>query len=316
MNKKISKIGRRGKFLLVFVVILVSVSLASASLLSYFGKITTTVDVQQSIQIDGMNWDEPLTEEIEAIGGCCYCFEHEVTNQGCEPMMLDWDIWGTPDLEGIDVLFTREPYLGDLVINVLDGFAEYDDFDVYVGSTLVYTYEAEGGDETWVEHTIDLLPFEIPMDGTHTITIECTADEPWEHFETYGQLAVDTIELYCELGELCDSVDIGKTTSEAPHNLIGWGPIEPANSGGAYGGIDDCRCTWITDDDPWASVDLTCEYFCVGCGADECVGIEFMDEPFEILPGETIEFCICYDFDMLIAPQVYTIHAKLIPAVI
>ncbi|HUU63928.1 MAG TPA: CFI-box-CTERM domain-containing protein [Dehalococcoidia bacterium] len=40
-----------------------------------------------------------------------------------------------------------------------------------------------------------------------------------------------------------DYVDIGDTTSEAGHNLQGWGPIEPATSGGGYGGIDDCRCT-------------------------------------------------------------------------
>ena len=40
-----------------------------------------------------------------------------------------------------------------------------------------------------------------------------------------------------------DSVDIGDTASEAGHNLQGWGPIEPATSGGGYGGIDDCRCT-------------------------------------------------------------------------
>jgi hypothetical protein len=40
-----------------------------------------------------------------------------------------------------------------------------------------------------------------------------------------------------------DSVDIGNITSEAGHNLAGWGPIEPATSGGGYGGVDDCRCT-------------------------------------------------------------------------
>jgi hypothetical protein len=41
-----------------------------------------------------------------------------------------------------------------------------------------------------------------------------------------------------------DYIDIGNPTSEAGHHLLGWGPIEPATSGGVYGGIDDCRVTW------------------------------------------------------------------------
>lgn len=32
--------------------------------------------------------------------------------------------------------------------------------------------------------------------------------------------------------------------------MAGWGPIEPATSGGNYGGIDDCRTTWAPDEVP------------------------------------------------------------------
>lgn len=41
-----------------------------------------------------------------------------------------------------------------------------------------------------------------------------------------------------------DFVDVGNTGSEAGHGMSSWGPIEPANSGGGYGGIDDCRAIW------------------------------------------------------------------------
>ena len=44
--------------------------------------------------------------------------------------------------------------------------------------------------------------------------------------------------------EELDYIDIGDPASEAWHCLRGWGPIEPETSGGAYGGIDDCRVTW------------------------------------------------------------------------
>ena len=33
-----------------------------------------------------------------------------------------------------------------------------------------------------------------------------------------------------------DLVDVGDPVSEAGHNLVSWGPIEPMTSGGHYGG--------------------------------------------------------------------------------
>jgi hypothetical protein len=72
-----------------------------------------------------------------------------------------------------------------------------------------------------------------------------------------------------------DYVDIGNTTSEAGHNLQGWGPIEPDTSGGnwgqlASGGYPDytsvdkkCRCTvnksseCTNPDQFWGSFDLS-----------------------------------------------------------
>jgi len=303
-TKKLGKLG------LIAVVLIACSVIASATLLTFFGKIETTVNIEQSVQIDGNNWNEAITHDLDGVGGCCYCFEHEIVNNGCQPIMLDWEIWANPNMDGITVSFIREPYLGSLDLSVLDGMAEYDDFDVYVDDILVYTYSATGGDEIWILHTVDLLPFEIPAAGTHTVKIDCIADEPWQYFDTYGQLGVDTIELYCELGTLCDSVDIGDTSSEAGHNLVGWGPVEPATSGGNWGGITDCRATWVTGDESWASVDLTCEE-----SECDCDGIPIMEEPFELLPEETIEFCICYGFDMLIKPGTYTIKAKLIPTI-
>ena len=50
-----------------------------------------------------------------------------------------------------------------------------------------------------------------------------------------------------------DGVDIGDTTSETGHSLNGWGPIEPLNSGGTWGGIDDARATWVKGDGRGAS---------------------------------------------------------------
>jgi len=56
---------------------------------------------------------------------------------------------------------------------------------------------------------------------------------------------------------ILDSVDIGDVSSEAGHDLVGWGPIEPTASGGNYGGITNTRCIWDAGDyDPTATVVL------------------------------------------------------------
>lgn len=308
---------------IVAVCMITAMGLATADLLDLFGSVKTTANVMQSVQIDGHNFNEPVYEEFDAIGGCCYCTEHEVTNYGCEGIWLDWEHEGLPDLEGIDILFTEkgapQECLEHLDISVLDGMAEYDDFTVYVDGTLVYTYYADGGEETWITHTIDLTPWQIPCDGTHTVKIDCIAQEPWEYWETYGQLGVDTIELYCGCPcdpTYCDGVDIGMPDSETGHNLIGWGPIEPATSGGNWGGIDDCRATWAPDEDQepttWASVDLTCDV--PEPGDCDCEN-DAMDTPFYLEPGQTIYFCLCYKFDMLILPGTYHIQSMLVPVI-
>jgi hypothetical protein len=239
-------------------------------------------------------------------------------------------------MDGIDVMIKEcgeepgpgccEHILESLEMSVLDGMAQWDDFDVYVDGTLVYSYDAVGGNpEDWNPHVIDLTPFQITCCGTHTIKIDCV-NGPWEYFNPYGQLGVDTIALYCEEHVLCDMVDIGDPTSEAGHNLQGWGPIEPATNGGTWGGIDNCRATWFytagdqlptTADASWATVDLTCEE-CYdpepveGCDCES----PCMDLPFYMEPGDEVTFCICYHADILTAPGAYDITTKLVPTTV
>jgi len=317
------KIGRRG--VLVVALIIASVMIVSGALIPYFGKIVTTADVTQSITIDGHPYNEPLEHEVlDPIAGCCFCWEHTIENNACEGIWLDWE---NTNIEGIDITIYEpssccDHILESLEVEVLDGMAQWDDFEVYVDGTLVYTYSAVGGNpETWILHTIDLTTYQFVCCGPHTIKIECTAGQPWQNFNPYGELAVNTIDLYCEGHVLCDSMDIGKPASESGHQLNGWGPIEPANTGGAYGGIDDCRVTWFytlgdalpqTCDQPWASVVLTCEecYEEPECSCEH----ETMDTPFYLDAGDTIDICYCIKFDMLIRPGHYTITSKLVPS--
>jgi hypothetical protein len=75
-----------------------------------------------------------------------------------------------------------------------------------------------------------------------------------------------------------DYVDIGDPDSEAGHNLVGWGPIEPAASGGTYGGVDDCRVIYApgeTEDENWATVEL--DFGPMDALADKCLIARHLD---------------------------------------
>ena len=55
-----------------------------------------------------------------------------------------------------------------------------------------------------------------------------------------------------------DYVDIGDLVSEAGHVMASWGPIEPANSGGAFGGVANCRTIWSSfDNSTNATIQMT-----------------------------------------------------------
>jgi len=72
-----------------------------------------------------------------------------------------------------------------------------------------------------------------------------------------------------------DEVDIGDPASEAGYNLVGWGPIEPANSGGTFGGIDDCRTIYFPPappDENWATLDLD-----FGPAGEKCLDLWHLD---------------------------------------
>ena len=320
----ISKNMARGIFAVL--IIALATTLVSAGLLNYFGEVQTTMNVSQSVTIDGNDWDDPITQSIpDAVGGCCYCFEYEVTNNGCEGIDLTFDGGsGLPD--GVYFKFFEQGQsccthiLDSLDIKVLDGIAD-DSFDVYVDGTLVCSYP--NGDpivdpETWSVHNIDLTTFQIPCCGTHKIRIDATGAQ-WASWGTYGQLGVDTISLFCEPDTpggpkiLCDSVDMGKTASEAGHNIFDWGPIEPSTSGGNWGGIDDCRAVWTSSDQyTYAEVDLTCADCYEPCDCeDRCdeTGLEY----FHLGPGESIDLCLCYKLDMMIIPGDYVITTYLLP---
>jgi hypothetical protein len=87
----------------------------------------------------------------------------------------------------------------ELVIRALDGLAD-DSFDVYIRREyhgaweMIYSYADQYSTETWLVHEIPLPAGDYPLDY---LKVKIVATGPqWDHFETYGQLAVDWIGLW------------------------------------------------------------------------------------------------------------------------
>lgn len=330
------------KLLGVLIITAILVTTASATLLQYFAKFEATVTVEQAVTVTG----GPLDFTGTLGGGCCVCTgPYTVTNNGCQPICLDLittDITDPqkpgPVPEGLTVTVvecegespTPIPcYLDSIEVNILDGQAtgDDDDYSVYIDGQYAGSYDAtEGGSETWVVSFFDITALNIPACGTHTVKINCDATTPWSGYATWGQLAVDYVKLYrdcptCVEPVLCDSVDIGDATDEAGHNLVGWSTFIAGQqyNGGNYGGIDDARCTWFgseTADYSWASVDLTCS--CEDCGSipgqgEECTCDDPDIRPICLKPGESINFCICYYADIMMAPGTFDLKTIVVP---
>ena len=91
--KKISKIG------IVALVLLVATTLVSASLLTYFGQVTTTANVEQAVVIsaDGNapwnSYNTPITHTIPepAPGGETFCVEQWIWNKASIPVAVSLD---------------------------------------------------------------------------------------------------------------------------------------------------------------------------------------------------------------------------------
>ncbi|MFC1799952.1 hypothetical protein ACFL2Z_03470 [Candidatus Eisenbacteria bacterium] len=96
-------------------------------------------------------------------------------------------------------------------------------------------------------------------------------------FVTGMILAVAVLGLGTAFASYPDYVDIGDPTSETGHNLQGWGLIEPAASGGNYGGIDHCRviyCPGEVEGQNWACVDMD---FGPAVFAGKCLMVRHLD---------------------------------------
>ena len=73
--------NRTKKIVIVLGAILLCATLVSATILTYFGQVNTTANIQQSVLVDGQDYTQPISETIDAIGGTTLYTSHTIYNR-------------------------------------------------------------------------------------------------------------------------------------------------------------------------------------------------------------------------------------------
>jgi hypothetical protein len=93
---------RNKKMLVAGLAIALLIGTVSAALLTYYGRIETSVTVGQSVLLDDKDINSmPITETISAIGGDKVCMYHWLRNRASVPVAVNLVSWGAP--EGVTV---------------------------------------------------------------------------------------------------------------------------------------------------------------------------------------------------------------------
>lgn len=103
-----------------------------------------------------------------------------------------WEPGGNEDAKEASLTMTSKGKNKEIIIKHLDGFAD-DGFELFINEELIGTYVDDYSSETWVE-----TAFSIPkkISNSHNIVVKIVATgDAWSGQGTYGQLAVDYIEL-------------------------------------------------------------------------------------------------------------------------
>ena len=145
-RRRRSRAIKRRTVVIMAIIVGCLVITASATLLSYYGKVTTTANVSQSVLLDGNDYSNPLTYEFDVIGGCCKWSCHELENTGCEdaPIVFNTIYW--PNGDGIITKYCTPTHYA---------------FQTSIGTQPVIITVEDG--ECHVTWTID-FPMEAPYD--------------------------------------------------------------------------------------------------------------------------------------------------------
>ena len=299
---KISKIGRRGKIGLTVLVAVMFIGVASAGLLSYYGKVTTTANVSQSIFVDGNDYTTPVTDDFAVTGGCTVCVDHKISNVACidGTVSLDTTITGPGGPSGVTVTYMDSVRLENKDV----------DWDIIIDNTYAdITFELVG--EEFV-YELDV----VGMDTNTEYVFIYRADEEdrFTNWHGVGSIAIK----YFTTDD--DGNYFISTSKELNTNLpreTDWNNAPPADYEAEYLHKTGAKL-WIVTATDWDSTNWIMSGWDASEYLFETELIRYFDNTADelVIPaGEFIDFMICHEFAINIIPGIYIITTTVSPVV-
>jgi hypothetical protein len=106
------------KLIMVLGVFLLSATLVGATLLQYYGKVSTTANVKQSIVFDSKEDNSAIAHTISEIyGGCSACYKEIIKNRGCIDGNVEFKTEFSSNSDGVTATIYKVPDLITLKLN-------------------------------------------------------------------------------------------------------------------------------------------------------------------------------------------------------
>ena len=319
---------RKSKIVLgVLSILIASTLVVSAGLLSYYGKVETTANVQQSVVIDGHNWDEPITHELDINAGCTEVFKHKILNRACVDASID--ITTTIDghgngPEGVDVQYCLLPGWDYLHLENKDASWDPIDDDYYADfwwnpCCPEFTWEIEGVFKPEADYVLiyyaDQPDRFTNWGGAPALKIADITTDSDGYFSAGNSVELDSCIPYdydWNIGPVADYV-------ASDGYLHGKGAkiwLIPAEF---YDGDDNVMTGWDQSEILFET-DLIAYFDCNINPIPEYLWsyLEYecpysLGFPYILSPGEDLCLFISYTFDVAIIPGLYTIETQIIP---
>jgi len=106
-EKKINAFGKSIPVIAIILMVLTA-GIAGAALLNYYGKITGTVDVAQSVLVDGKNYTQETVYNNTIVAGSSVISAHTLKNRAEVPATVRLNTTYSPDGEGITTTYVGE----------------------------------------------------------------------------------------------------------------------------------------------------------------------------------------------------------------
>jgi len=280
--------------------------IASGALLSYYGKVTTTATVSQSVLLDGNDYTNPVADSFGTVGGCCEWSDHDLENKGCSQAPIVIDTSYSPDGIGITTTYTVQTTddntnWGDNEVVAFPIATGLTLDDLFAGAGLSYTYTVlDGGLYDGASPVIAVIDLD---DGRHIILFPGWGTRTGTHTLTFS----DTVAT-CSVNGGSAPVDFSLQPNDFSSWLYGSGP--------AYGNFADILADTTLIDGTEVVTRIAIQHQAANTDeTDEVVSLTFdgtthnfaMIEgtPFTLYPGEIMHFRIRYCFDIAIVPGIY-----------